>query len=71
MVKTVILPHVGGRYRVTDERHRIFEGIVRSISGDFADLEVTAGKSHYLKSIDTPVGELVAVRTSRCSFERL
>ena len=71
VVTTHIRPHVGARYRVTDSRHRIFEGTVRSANGELIVLEVSAGKDHYWKSVEEKTGDLITVELSRCTFDRL
>jgi hypothetical protein len=56
---------------VTDSRHRIFEGTVRSANGELIVLEVSAGKDHYWKSVEEKTGDLITVELSRCTFDRL
>lgn len=70
-VSSGVRPSVGHRYRVTDRRNRIFEGVVRSVEGDIVDLDVTASKSEFIRTIDEMPGDLVTVDASHCVFERL
>lgn len=67
---TTTTPEVGKTYAVRHSRKGTFTAKVHAVNGEWADLEVVAGRADaILPENRAEKGEGVTVRLSHCSFE--
>lgn len=64
-----IEPQIGKEYQVNHSRKGKFCALVKTVSGEWATLELTAGRAKAMCSYnEVEAGEEVTVRLSHCKF---
>lgn len=61
-------PKVGTQYKIAHSRKGTFEGIVRSIDGEWAEIEITGGEATFLTNANAVAGDRISARLSLCTF---